>query len=209
MARLSTRGTSVFILCVFAIWGGLFFHQRQYIRENYPRLKTELAAADGAGAGLLEEIGLPPGATVVSPVQKKVLNASRRSVWRYTPVAVVWTGAWDAPGDHAGMLAWYDEHLLPLGWKPYHERIPSALQTLYWKDKWLLAIEHNVSFPTDHPPHARVQLRLTWDFQHQLEQTSTSKCRELAGESANRLCGRSRAQFLRNFHEAPRRLCHP
>ena len=46
------------------------------------------------------------------------------------------------------------------------------LQILYWKDKGLLTIGHNVSFPMDHPPHARFELLLIWDYWQQLKQTS-------------------------------------
>ena len=69
-------------------------------------------------------------------------------------------------------LDWYRQRLLGDGWKIYNQRIPGKLQTLYWKDKWLLTIGHNVSFPMDHPPHARFELLLIWDYWHQLEQTS-------------------------------------
>ena len=69
-------------------------------------------------------------------------------------------------------LDWYRHRLLGDGWEIYDQRIPGKLQTLYWKDKWLLTIGHNVSFPMDHPPHARFELLLIWDYWHQLEQTS-------------------------------------
>jgi len=147
-------------------------YQQHYIEHHRPLIQAGLAAAEQEGNALFENIGAPPGATPLSAVEKKVQSGGSRGMWRGTPCSVSWSRTWDIPGNHPEMLAWYEKHLLADGWKLYVQRIPSNLKTLYWKGNWLFTLGHNVSFPTDRPPHARLQLRLDWDYWYRLEETS-------------------------------------
>ncbi len=113
---------------------------------------------------MLEEIGAPPGATVFSPVQTKILTGGKRDFWQNTPCAVSWQTTWDIPGDHPTMLAWYHQRLTDRGWSLFTPQVPSQLETIYRKDQWRITLGHNVTFATDHPPHARIQFELRWDY---------------------------------------------
>ena len=161
----------VFLLLVVLVAGGVFVWQQRYIRYHAPLIQAELASAEGQGGEILERIGAPPGSTVSSPV-KGTIYSEQEGMWSNTPSAAKWTSAWDIPGTEDENLGWYRQRLVADGWEIYNDRIPSNLETLYWKDKWLLTIGHNVSFPTDNPPHVRFQFLLVWDYWHRLEQTS-------------------------------------
>jgi hypothetical protein len=110
---------------------------------------------------------------------------------RIQPSDVVWEALWDAPGDHAGIDAWYKDRLQADGWKVFQERkdlIPAdALKFLqenvahpsaidfttdeieFGKGKWRLSIEHKTSFDKGRPRHAQFWMRLTWDYWHKLD----------------------------------------
>ena len=119
---------------------------------------------------MLERIGAPTGSTVVSTVNRAIYSSGStdEGMWSDTPCAVEWTSTWDVIGTQNETLDWYEQRLRGDGWKLYNQRLPSKLETLYWKDKWLLTIEHNVTFPTDHPTHARLELLLIWDYWQKL-----------------------------------------
>ena len=164
----------LFLVVVGLVATGLFVAQQRYIRYHLPLIQAQLTNAEAKGDEMLERIGVPAGSTVVSPVNRAIYSSgsTRRGMWSDTPCAVKWTSTWDVIGTVDETLDWYRQRLLADGWEPYNQRIPSKVQTLYWKDKWLLTIGHNVSFPTDRPPHARLELLLIWDYWHQLKQTS-------------------------------------
>ena len=164
----------LFLIVVGLAVAGLFVAQQRYIRYHLPLIQAQLTNAEAKGDEMLERIGVPAGSTVISPVNRSIYSSgsTRRGMWSNTPCAVKWTSTWDVIGTEDETLDWYRQRLLGDGWENYDQRIPGKLQTLYWKDKWLLTIGHNVSFPMDHPPHARFELLLIWDYWHQLEQTS-------------------------------------
>jgi len=167
---------------------GLFVAQQRYIRYHLPLIRAQLTNAEAEGPKMLERIGVPAGSTVVSAVNRAIYSSgsTRRGMWSDTPCAVKWTSTLDVVGTEDETLDWYRQRLLADGWELYNERVPSKLQTLYWKDKWLLTIGHNVSFPTDHPPHARFELFLIWDYWHQLKQTSQGNAENQASVTASK-----------------------
>jgi hypothetical protein len=160
----------LFGVAVGLVATGLFVAQQRYIRYHLLLIQAQLTNAEAKGDEMLERIGMPVGSTVVSPVNRAIYSSGsiRRGMWSDTPCAVKWTSAWDVIGTEDETLDWYRQRLLADGWEPYNQRIPSKLRTLYWKDKWLLTIGHNVSFPTDHPPHARFELLLIRNYWHPL-----------------------------------------
>jgi hypothetical protein len=162
--RIRSKPSWVWLLLIPSIYASIYLYQRQYAAENLPRIRAGLAEAQKVGPGMLDEIGAPPGATVFSPLETKVLTAGRRSFWRNTQVAAAWQTTWDIPGDHPAMLAWYHERLTAKGWTLYTPQVPSELETIYCKDQWRVTLGHNVTFATDHPPHARIQFELRWDY---------------------------------------------
>lgn len=171
--RFGTVGL-LFLVVVGLVATGLFVAQQRYIRYHLPLIQAQLTNAEAEGPKMLERIGVPAGSTVISPVNRAIYRSGsdRRGMWSDTPCAVKWTSTWDVIGSEDETLDWYRQRLLADGWELYNQRVPSKLQTLYWKDKWLLTIGHNVSFPMDHPPHARFELLLIWDYWHQLKPTS-------------------------------------
>jgi hypothetical protein len=164
----------LFLVVVGLAATGLFVAQQRYIRHHLPLIRAQLTNAEAEGPKMLERIGVPAGSTVISAVNQAIYGSgsTRRGMWSDNPCAVKWTSTWDVIGTQNETLDWYRQRLLGNGWEPYNQRVPSKLQTLYWKDKWLLTIGHNVAFPMDHPPHARFELVLIWDYWHQLKQTS-------------------------------------
>ena len=170
MRKRSGILTLVFLLVVGLIAVGLFVSQQRYIHYHLPLIQAQLATAETQGDDMLERIGAPDGSTNISWVTRTIYSSRPRGMWSKTPCAVKWTGSWDIPGTEDEVLDWYKQRLTADGWQIYNERIPSKLETLYWKDKWLLTIGHNVSFATDHPPHVRFQFFLVWDYWHQLKQ---------------------------------------
>ena len=162
----------LFLVVVGLATIGLFVAQQLYIRHHLPLIQAQLTNAEAEGPKMLERIGVPAGSTFISAVNRAIYSSSRRGMWSDTPCAVKWTSTWDVIGTENETLDWYRERLLADGWELYNQRVPSKLETLYWNDKWLLTVEHNVTFPTDHPPHARFALFLIWDYWHQLKQTS-------------------------------------
>jgi len=162
----------VFLIIVGAIVAGLFLGQQRFIRYHLPLIEAQLANAEAQGEEMLERVGAPADSTIVSPVKWTVYNGPRGGMWSKTPCAAKWTSTWDVSGTQDETLDWYKQRLVADGWEVYNQRIPSTLETLYCKDKWLLTIGHNVSFSTDHPPHAQFQFLLVWDYWHELKQTS-------------------------------------
>jgi hypothetical protein len=165
--------TWVFLISVALAAVGMFITQRSYIQRHLPLMASERAAAEKQGAAMLEEIGTPAGAQLQTPVQQRLVLGDRGSMWSDQAVGVEWTSFWDAPGDHPQIDAWYHDQLLAKGWQLFPREVPSTVQTEYWKDKWLLTVEHEATFATDRPPHARFRLRLKWDYWHRLGRQRT------------------------------------
>jgi hypothetical protein len=147
---------------------GLFVRQYFYIQHHLPLIRAERAVAEREGGAMLEKIGAPPGAVALSKVERSVLGGGVESMWENEPIEVVRTCFWDAQGNHAQIDAWYREKLLADGWQEFRRRVPSTVQSEYFREKWLLAIEHEASFAEEHPPHARFRLRFTWNYWHAL-----------------------------------------
>jgi hypothetical protein len=139
------------------------------VKHHLPLIRSGLAAAEREGPDLLKKVGVPPGATVFSPVTMKRTEEDSESMWAGEPTGVSWTAFWDAPGNHAAVDAWYADHLLTDGWKVFQDPVPSTVQIQFWKDKWLLTIGHAASFEKEHPPHVRIRMELEWGYFHKLD----------------------------------------
>ena len=166
---IRTRGSTIragaCLLLILGLLAAVFVLQRRYIQHHLPLIRAQLAVADRQASGLLEEIDAPPGATPRSQINRRTFfGTGRRShgMWRGEECAFQWSGEWDAPGEPDAIMAWYRQHLLAAGWMVYNQRVPTVLEDLYWKDKWLLTIARTASFATDQPPHARVLMTLDW-----------------------------------------------
>jgi hypothetical protein len=146
----------------------MFVANRRYIQRHLPLIRAERAVAEGEGEEMLKKIGVPVGAVTMSPVGKSFFDEGEDSMWQGEATGVEWTSFWDAPGDHPQIDAWYRDKLLADGWQVFQHGVPSSVQTQYWKDKWLLTVEHEATFANERPPHARFRLRLRWDYWHAL-----------------------------------------
>lgn len=168
MSRTRSRtGSTVFVILFICLGIGLLAFQHHYLKSHLPLLKAELAAAESTGTRLLEEIGIPPNAQLVDPIEHRVITAGPDDKWSGTETGTRWLALYDAPGTHAQIDAWYKEHLPKVGWTLRVPRIPSEVQTEFYRDKWLLTIEHDTWF-NGREPHAQFRLRLEWDYQHDL-----------------------------------------
>ena len=148
----------------------MFVVQPRYMAHHLPLIRSGLAAAEREGPDLYNRAGVPPGATACSPItMTRTKDEDSESMWEGVEKGVVWTAVWDAPLDRAGIDAWYKDRLQADGWKAFQGGGPSPVENEYWKDKWLLSIEHEANFATERPPHARFQLRLEWDYWHKLD----------------------------------------
>lgn len=156
------------VLLLLGIGAGLFAYQRHYIRKHLPRIAEELAAAEPEGMRLLEGIGVPDGSTPYDEGLKSFPAEARRSMWRGTKTQVRWERTWVMPGDHESVEAWYGARLAELGWRPFVQGVPSRVEKVFWKDKWLLTIRRRADFSTDRNPTVRHALVLEWDYWHDL-----------------------------------------
>jgi hypothetical protein len=157
----------LFLACMMFLAAGLFGFQRYYINKHLPLIKAELAEALEVGDGVLESIGVPPGAHLMEPIQKTVHKGGTRGKWQGTQIGVTWVAFYDAPGTHAEFDDWYRRHLQEQGWTVRQPSVPSTVQVEFYKDIWLLTEEHEAWFK-ERQPHARFRLRLEWDYRHDL-----------------------------------------
>jgi hypothetical protein len=174
-------------LWLLALGIPILLFQYMYIQYHLPLIRSGLAAAEKEGPDLYKRAGVPPGATASSPLTMSRTTADDpESMWGDEPLGLVWEALWDAPGDRAGVDAWYKDRLQADGWKVFRERkdlIPADVLKIHLenaadprvigfttdeiefrKDKWRLSIEHKTTFDKGRPPHARFLMRLMWDY---------------------------------------------
>lgn len=169
MTKKKKVGSCLGLLLIPLVGAALFIGQRHYIRHHLPLIEKELAVANGEGLARLNAIPLPEGSTPRTEGEKLTSEGRRSSMWQDTPVAISWQREWDAPGTPADHDQWFAERLVAEGWRPFVHGIPTTVQSLWWKEKWLLTIQKRGDFSTDRPPHARFVLLLQWDYWHNLE----------------------------------------
>jgi len=165
--RLTLRAFSGLIL-IGAIGAGLLVFQRKHIRKHLPLIAAEFAAAEAEGPGILAAIGLPEGAVPYDEGLKTFPGESRRSMWRGAKLRIRWERTWVLPGNHDDTDAWFADRLAVLGWRPFTIGVPSSVETLFWKDKWLVTIQRRADFSTDRNPTVRKTVILDWDYWHDL-----------------------------------------
>ncbi|MCB1204652.1 MAG: hypothetical protein KDN18_10365 [Verrucomicrobiae bacterium] len=158
--------TGLILIAVIGI--GLLIYQRQHIQKHLPLIAAEFAAADSMGPEILAEIGQPEGAAPYDDGLKTFPGESRRSMWRGAKLRIRWERTWVLPGTHEDTDAWFDRRLSDLGWQPFTIGTPSNVEKAYWKDKWLVTIQHGADFSTDRNPTVRKTVILDWDYWHDL-----------------------------------------
>lgn len=165
--RLTLRSFAGLIL-IAVIGVGLLVFQRQHIKKHLPLIAAEFAVAEQEGPGILKEIGLPEGAEPYDDGLKTFPGEGRKSMWRGAKLRIRWERTWVLPGNHDDTDAWFADRLGELGWKPFTIGVPSSVEDLYWKDKWLLTIQRRADFSTDPNPTVRKTVMLDWDYWHDL-----------------------------------------
>lgn len=165
--RLTFRSFAGLIL-ILVIGGGVLIFQRQHIQKHLPLIAAEFAAADAEGSGILESIGLPEGAEPYDKGLKSFPGESKRSMWRGSKNRIRWERTWILKGDHETTDAWFAERLGSLGFRPFTIGVPSSVEDLFWKDKWLVTIQRRADFSTDRDPTVRKVVILDWDYWHDL-----------------------------------------
>ncbi len=156
------------LFLILLIGVGLLIFQRHYIQKHLPLIATEFAAADTEGPGILEAIGLPEGAQPFDDGLKSFPEEGRRSMWQGAKLRIRWERTWVLPGDHETTDAWFADRLGKLGFRPFTVGVPSSVEDLYWKGKWLVTIQHRADFSTDRNPTVRKTVMLDWDYWHDL-----------------------------------------
>lgn len=165
--RLTLRSFAGLIL-IAAIGIGLLVFQRQHIKKHLPLIAAEFSTADSEGPRILEAIGLPTGAAPYDDGLKSFPEEGRKSMWEGAKLRIRWERTWVLSGNHDDTDAWFADRLGELGWKPFTIGTPSSVEDLYWKDKWLITIQHRADFSTDRNPTVRKTVMLDWDYWHDL-----------------------------------------
>lgn len=156
------------IILIFAIGAGLLIFQRKHIQKHLPFIAAEFAEADKEGPAILESIGLPDGATPYDEGLKTFPGESKRSMWEGAKLRIRWERTWVLPGNPDESDAWFVNRLKELGWRPFTRGVPSSVEKLFWKDKWLVTIQRRADFSTDRIPTVRKTVVLDWDYWHDL-----------------------------------------
>lgn len=165
--RLTLRSFAGLILIV-VVGIGLLVFQRKHIQKHLPLIAAEFAVADAEGPELLDSIGLPEGAEPYDNGLKTFPGESNRSMWQGSKNRIRWARTWILKGNHETTDAWFAEKLGSLGFQPFTIGVPSSVEDLYWKDKWLVTIQHGADFSTDREPTVRKTVILDWDYWHDL-----------------------------------------
>jgi hypothetical protein len=156
------------LVLILAIGAGLLVYQRQHIKKHLPLIQAEFAAAESEGTGIFASIPLPEGSTPYDDGLKTYPEEGRRSMWEGAKLRIRWERTWVLPGDHATTDAWFAEKLAEDGWRPFTIGVPSSVEKLYWKGKWLITIQNRADFSTDRNPTVRKAVILDWDYWHNL-----------------------------------------
>jgi hypothetical protein len=162
----SKKGSSAALLIILALGIFAVAFQHYWVKSHLPEVEAGLAQAKLDGPKLLEEISTPPEAKLIREIEHGIRHGGKGK-WSGVPINATWLALYDAPGTHAVSDAWYKDHLRKVGWTLRVPRIPSEVQTEFYRDKWLLVVEHDAWF-TGREPHARFHLRLEWDYRHDL-----------------------------------------
>lgn len=168
MRRRSILRSFAGLILILVIGAGLLVFQRKHIRKHLPLIAAEFAVADAAGPDLLEQIGLPEGAEPYDDGMKTFPEEGRRSMWQGAKLRIRWERTWILKGDHETTDAWFAEKLGSLGFQPFTIGVPSSVEDLYGKDKWLVTIQRRADFSTDRDPTVRKTVILDWDYWHDL-----------------------------------------
>ena len=95
----------------------LLSFQYLYIRYHLPLIRAA-SPPRRKKAPICTKSRRPRGATASSPTtMRRTTDNDPESMWEDEPLGVVWEALWDAPGDHAGIDAWYKDRLQADGWK--------------------------------------------------------------------------------------------